>query len=344
MISPVSRMMVVAVLVLLLTGGFRVAADGNSLLVGLENDSTCADLIRGLDSRFAPKTLGDTILIKVSGPNSLRAKLEKEKFVTDVEEDGPCQVAQFSGQCSSESDAPWGLQRISKRNLDLDGTYDFNSQYLGEGVDVYFLDSGILMTHDEFQSQGSSRVRWGADFVNTPSQQTDDYGHGTSVSSIAVGNTVGVARKATAVAVKVTDNIGSGQISTLIAGIDWVIADHQAKSFPRKSIINLSLIAGKSNLLKRAVESAMNAGIVVVAVAGNGEQDACRTMPGGIRDVITVACSNQADEACSYSNYGRCVSIYAPGDNITVAFRLSDCNYTTISGGNTGKIYRISAR
>ncbi|TFD50121.1 serine protease [Cryobacterium sp. Hh11] len=221
-----------------------------------------------------------------------------------------------------QPDAPWGLDRIDQHSSALSGTYDYGTS--GAGVTVYVIDSGIRLTHTEFGGRATS----GYDFVDDDSDASDCNGHGTHVSGTIGGTTYGIAKSVSMVALRVFDCGGSGYVSDLIAAVDWVVT---YRSGP--SVINISG-GGESNaLLDEAVENASAAGVPVVVAAGNRSQDSCGTAsPAETPAAITVGATDAGDYRASYSNFGECVDLFAPGSGVRSSFIGSDTDNTLMSG------------
>jgi cerevisin len=197
----------------------------------------------------------------------------------------------------------------------------------GEGVDVYILDTGIYTEHIDFEG----RAFWGKTILkNHGHSQMDGHGHGTHCSSTILGKQFGVAKKANIFAVKVVDETGKGTTADLIKGIEWVTNTHlrkiQASKSSRKtktfkgSVVNISLGGGKSPVVERAINSAVDAGLHIAVAAGNDNDQSCHYSPAGAEKAITVAASNIHDEKAWFSNHGKCVDIFAPGVDILSAW------------------------
>ena len=222
---------------------------------------------------------------------------------------------------------PWGLDRIDQRSLPLNRGYRY--QQTGAGVTAFVIDTGIRATHTEF----GGRVSSGPSFLSGSPDLRCVGGHGTHVAGTVGGQTYGVAKDVSLVPVRVLDCVGSGNVSDVIAGIDWAVQHKPAG----RSVINLSLGGGVSGALDSAVAAATRAGIPVVVAAGNGDrfgnpEDACLTSPARAPSAITVAASDRYDRRAWFSNYGSCVDVFAPGVDITSAYVDSDTATLTDSG------------
>ncbi|MFF9145879.1 S8 family peptidase [Streptomyces sp. NPDC014861] len=236
--------------------------------------------------------------------------VRKTPGVTSVEEDAvtlaPPQPTTPAGARSPA--ASWGLDRIDQWNLPLDN--DFTTTGSGAGVTAYILDTGIDYNHDEFRG----RAAFGFDAMGDGRAGQDCNGHGTHVAGTVAGKTYGVARKANLVSVRVLGCDGRGAYSGMIAGLDWV-----ARNARQPAVLNGSLGGDRSTALNNATTALRAAGVLPVIAAGNDAKDACNVSPASAEGTLTVAASNAWDEEASFSNYGRCVELYAPGQDIVSA-------------------------
>jgi aqualysin 1 len=223
---------------------------------------------------------------------------------------------------ATQSPATWGLDRIDQRNLPLSNSYTYN--FTGAGVSAYIIDTGIRVSHNEFGGRAVS----GYDFVDNDSNADDCNGHGTHVAGTVGGAVYGVAKGVTLIAVRVLDCSGSGTTSGVIAGVDWVTSHHTNG----KAVANMSLGGGASTSLDNAVKNSIADGVVYAVAAGNSNRDACRFSPARVPEAITVGATTSSDARASYSNYGSCLDLFAPGSSITSAWYTSNTATNTISG------------
>ncbi|CAB4559577.1 MAG: S8 family serine peptidase [Actinobacteria bacterium] len=212
---------------------------------------------------------------------------------------------------NTQDGATWGLDRIDQRQLPLNRTYSYANQ--GEGVTTYILDTGVYPGHNEF----SGRVTNGFTAINDGRGTDDCHGHGTHVAGTVAGTVYGVAKLATIVPVRVLGCTGSGSWSGVIAGIDWTVAHHPAGT---PAVANMSLGGGASSIINSAVARGIADGITYVVAAGNSNDDACRYSPASAPAAITVGASSPNDARASFSNWGSCLDVFAPGTSITSAF------------------------
>jgi subtilisin family serine protease len=241
--------------------------------------------------------------------------------VASIEVDG--EVTAFATQ----TNATWGLDRLDQRSLPLSTTFTYSNN--GAGVKAYVIDTGIRASHNEF----GGRVLQGTDTVDGGAAD-DCHGHGTHVAGTVGGATYGVAKGVTLVAVRVLNCSGSGTTSGVIAGVDWVTADHQGSD---PAVANMSLGGGASSALDAAVQNSIADGVSYAIAAGNGNaggrhQDACKTSPARVSEAMTVSATDKTDKKASWANYGNCVDWFAPGVGITSAWHSSNSATSTISG------------
>jgi subtilisin family serine protease len=258
---------------------------------------------------FVPNAKAEEALIKA---------LSNNPNVVSFEQDATVHIN------TTQSDATWGIDRIDQRGLPLDKKYSYTST--GAGVYAFIIDTGIRATHAEF----AGRVHPGAyfDAFGDNNKANDCNGHGTHVAGTVAGTTFGVAKQATLVPVRVLDCAGSGSNTGVIAGIDWAAGQLTL----RPAVANLSLGGGKSSAINTAVAGAVSKGLTMVVAAGNSNRDACNYSPASEPSAITVGATASTDARASYSNFGSCLDIFAPGSSITSSWFSGDTALSTISG------------
>lgn len=223
---------------------------------------------------------------------------------------------------TTQTGATWGIDRVDQRDLPLSTSYSYTPT--GAGVRAYVVDTGILSTHTEF----AGRVLAGYSAVSDSNGTADCNGHGTHVAGTIGATTWGIAKGVSLVPVRVLDCAGSGSLSSVIAGLDWVIANNGTN----RAVVNLSLGGSASTSLDSAVAKTVASGITVVVAAGNSNVDACTASPAREPSAITVGATTNTDARATYSNYGSCLDVFAPGSAITSTWFSSTTATNTISG------------
>jgi len=257
--------------------------------------------------------------------------LRRDPSVDLVEYDAPVRIMGGERITDVQHNAPWGLVRSSHRNISVSNDFIYKKND-GEGVDVYVVDTGVFVEHDDFDG----RAIFGKSFIYDGKSEyqgevrKDDNGHGTHCAGTIAGNRYGVCKRCKIIAVKVLDHMGTGRMSGVIGGIEWSVKN--AKTNKRPSVISMSLGGGFSYAMNRAVEAAVAAGVHVVVAAGNSYADSCESSPASSDKVITVGAIDHLDVMASFSNYGECVNIFAPGVNVESAWITGKNSSTVLSG------------
>jgi subtilisin family serine protease len=218
---------------------------------------------------------------------------------------------------ATQSGATWGIDRIDQRNRPLSGTYTYTTT--ASTVYAYVIDTGIYASHSQFGGRASNV------YDALGGNGTDCNGHGTHVAGTIGSTTYGVAKSVRLRGLRVLNCSGSGATSGIIAAIDWVRVNRT-----NPAVANLSLGGGYSSTLNTAINNLANSGVFVAVAAGNENQNACNVSPASAASATTVAASTSTDAKASYSNYGSCVDLYAPGSSITSTWLNGGTN--TISG------------
>ena len=260
---------------------------------------------------------GFTIRVPEQATDKVMAALQNNPNVERVEQDG------HVFKIATQSPATWGLDRIDQRNNSLDNSYSYSED--GSGVSVYVVDTGILYGHVDF----GGRAVFGYDAIGGLSSPGSDCdGHGTHVAGTVGGATWGVAKNSSLISVRVLNCSGSGSWSGVLAGIDWIT---QNGSLP--GVVNMSLGAtGTNSTIENAITNSINAGYTYAIAAGNSNIDACNYTPARTPSAITVGSTTSADARSSFSNYGNCVDIFAPGSSIKSTYYTSTTATATMSG------------
>ncbi|MCG5266914.1 S8 family peptidase [Acinetobacter pittii] len=242
--------------------------------------------------------------------------MKKNPKVVSVENDTIMKI-----DATTQSNPDWGLDRIDQKNLPLDSAYSYLQT--GSGTTAYIVDTGILSTHQQF----SGRVLSGYTAISDGNGTSDCHGHGTHVAGTVGGSTYGVAKNVSLVPIRILGCDGSGASSNVIAGLDWIL-----KNGKKPAVVNMSLGGEANASLDSAVENLFNNGYVMVVAAGNSNTDACSSSPARVSKAITVAATDSTDTRASYSNYGSCVDIFAPGSQINSSWIGSNTATKVLNG------------
>lgn len=256
--------------------------------------------------------------------------LRQSRNVDYVEQNGIVHAV-GTQSCAPYTTCGWGLDRIDQTSSTLDGSYTYPTN-TGGNVHAYIIDTGVRTTHTQFQG----RATWGADFID--GTKVDCNGHGTHVGSTVAGKDYGVAKGAQVVAVRVLNCGGSGTFAQVVSGIDWVTAN---RILP--AVANMSLGAtGTNAATETAVKNSIAAGVTYAISAGNSSANACNFTPARVPEAITVGATGNfstgavpptpVDGRSSYSNFGTCLDIFAPGTNIKAGWNTTDNATNIISG------------
>lgn len=310
-------------------GADAATAVSGSYIVMLDQKADKAELAKEYGGKLKRNYSSAINGFSASGLSETEAKrLAADPAVSKV-----VQNKKFSINATQENPPSWGLDRIDQTETAGDGAYTYPDA-AGEGVTAYVIDTGVRVTHTDFEGRATS----GFDAVDNDDDANDGNGHGTHVAGTIAGAAHGVAKKAKIVAVRVLDDAGSGTTEQVVAGIDWVTENHQGPS-----VANMSLGGGADPALDAAVQKAIASGVTFAVAAGNESSDAGEGSPSRVPEAITVASSTEADEQSSFSNYGSVVDIYAPGSDITSAWNDSDDGTNTISGTSMATPHVVGA-
>jgi subtilisin family serine protease len=312
------------------------APDASDLIIGADSpDAIAGEYIVVLEDQAADaagglNTLADDLGVSLDVEDTLGivdgyvAEMSEAEAIELAADDAVAYVEQNQYAHASEvqADPPsWGLDRVDQDALPLDQSYEYTQS--GSGVEAFVLDTGLNTTHQEFEG----RVGEGYDFIDDDADPSDCHGHGTHVAGTIGGSTYGLAKDVTIRPVRVLDCQGSGSYAAIIGGIDWV-----AENAGESAVANMSLGGSFSQALNDAIAGAVESGVTFAIAAGNEGQDACNVSPGSEPTAITVGATDEDDALASFSNFGECVDILAPGVGITSAWIDGDDAENTISG------------
>lgn len=297
----------------------------NQYIVILNKDAgPSKDFAQNIAKQHAGKVLqsydtvlkGFAIYLPDTAGTAFIEAMKKNPQVLSVESDTIVNI-----DATTQSNPDWGLDRIDQKALPLNSAYSYLQT--GSGTTAYIVDTGILSSHQEF----SGRVLSGYTAISDGNATTDCNGHGTHVAGTVGGTTYGVAKNVNLVPIRILGCDGSGASSNVIAGLDWIL-----KNGKKPAVVNMSLGGATSSSLDSAVENLYNNGYVMVVAAGNSNTDACTSSPARVSKAITVAATDNTDTRASYSNYGSCVDIFAPGSQINSSWIGSNTATKILNG------------
>ncbi|MGK5631862.1 S8 family peptidase [Streptomyces sp. URMC 123] len=300
----------------------------DSWIVVLKDTATAHSTPAALAAELAERHQGKVVHVYSAALNGFSARMSQEQArrlaadprVAYVEQDSKVSIS------DTQSGATWGIDRIDQRNLPLSGTYTYNTT--ASNVRIYVIDTGVRTSHQDF----GGRASVGTDTVGDGQNGKDCHGHGTHVAGTTAGTLYGVAKGAKVVGVRVLNCQGSGSNSGVIAGVDWVTGNAV-----KPAVANMSLGGGANTSLDNAVKKSVTSGISYAIAAGNGNflgqpQNACGYSPARVPEAITVGATDRTDRRASFSNFGTCLDLFAPGVSVTSAWKDSDTATNTISG------------
>ncbi|SEO36314.1 S8 family peptidase [Acinetobacter sp. yr461] len=259
---------------------------------------------------------GFAIYLPETAATAFVEAMKKNPQVLSIENDTVMKI-----DATTQSNPDWGLDRIDQKALPLNSAYSYLQT--GSGTTAYIVDTGILSSHQQF----SGRVLSGYTAISDGNGTTDCNGHGTHVAGTVGGSTYGVAKNVNLVPIRILGCDGSGASSNVIAGLDWIL-----KNGKKPAVVNMSLGGDASTSLDSAVENLFNNGYVMVVAAGNSNTDACSASPARVSKALTVAATDSTDMRASYSNYGSCVDIFAPGSQINSSWIGSNTATKVLNG------------
>ncbi|GAB7046924.1 S8 family peptidase [Catenuloplanes indicus] len=301
-----------------------------SYIVFLKDAAVAADAVPGTADALAGRHGGTVVRTYRHAIRGFEARLTERAARRLAANPVVASVTQNATVTGSDVQSPtpsWGLDRIDQRALPTDGSFTYPGGV--PRVTAYIIDGGINLTHTEF----TGRVRSGWDFVDDDAQADDCRGHGTHVAGTVGGTTYGVAKTVELVAVRVLNCEGSGSVASVIAGIDWVTADHEAGT---PAVANISINAARRFPAEEAAVSRSIAdGVTYVISAGNDNgANACDRTPAGVPEAITVGATGPDDARAPFSNVGTCVDVFAPGVDILSA-NIGDDTATRLWSGTS---------
>jgi subtilisin family serine protease len=289
------------------------AVPGRYIVVLKSGVQSLGAFARGLVAGQVTRPGDTTLTVRLSAVDARR--LAADPAVRVVEQDRVVRIA------ATQKNPVWGLDRIDQRSSSPSKTYTPMAD--GSSVHAYVIDTGVKITHQQF----GGRATYGYDFVSGDRFADDCEGHGTHVAGTVGGSTYGVAKKVKLVAVRVLDCEGSGLLSDVIDGVEWVTANAR-----KPAVANMSLGGSYSEALEAAVQASIDSGVTYVVAAGNEDSNAYYSSPAGLPAAITVAATDARDRRAVFSNWGSSVDLFAPGVGIRSAYKGTTTATAVLSG------------
>jgi len=299
-----------------------------------------------------PSARGLPILIVWADQNELSAALAEVPGAEYVEIDSELSAdtedfhAEFEPDAGKPDPVPWGLDRIDNEG-ELDGRYTAGGPDGGRGVHIYVMDTGIRTTHGQFGGRAIPTLEVKNSRLQVCSSTDsdcayDEHGHGTHQAGVIGGVVVGVAQGAWLHASKILSGTGRGTLANFLMALDWTLVNAE-----RPAVVHVGLtgeaLSGEARIIKDAIDKAVAEGIPVVVPAGNLNDDACTTSPSFVTSAITVASTTAEDKRSEFSNFGKCVNVFAPGSKILTAGIRSDTSYGVLSSTSLAAAHATGA-
>lgn len=315
-----------------IVGAGAQGAIPDSYIVVLKNSSSPVNALAGDLTARLGGVVNRTYSAALHGFSAKMTEAQAKRLAADPAVAYVEQNRTFHIMDTQANPPSWGLDRVDQRSLPLDLSYTYSTK--ASNVHAYIIDTGINLTHNDFGGRATS----GHDFVDNDTDATDCNGHGTHVAGTVGGTASGVAKGVNLVAVRVLDCNGSGTFDQVIAGIDWVTANAV-----KPAVANMSLGGSADQAVDAAVSKSIASGVTYGIAAGNSNANACNDSPARVPEAITVGATTNTDRRASYSNFGTCVDIFAPGSNITSDWKGSKTATNTISGTSMATPHVVGA-